>query len=625
MDEVRSMVTVADSEGAKIKSRLIDLYSARRQAPAMDDELFERALTAGDRELEYSALLVAGTLALHRDDFARFDDLTHRAAGMVDQHPGIQHRGVPNAATLFHNLAIIAEARGELAAAWEMLAKALIASVEHGGVGVDTDTIIHNLALHEIYIGNRFRAARLIAYGGRILREPRMAAIFLQLHMALLRSEGLFDDALTVGLQAERLTSRPGLIASTVLNTRLFEAYLAKSAFDQAESQLEWLPAEKDVPARLKGLRSVLMAELALARGRIEDADQLVEQGGRDLDPVYGRLVRDRALLVKAKVSFERGELERSRRLVRQIDLDSTREPNSIGATELLLTIAQRQNDTETEMNMLWRQVRSRRPGPRRFKPMSDLQSAVDSAITELWTRRISTATEQRADLARVVVHDLNGLAATYEMALDLFDRGMTETALDAIVQGAASIAELSELLSIAASLDAGDLALNFEPIAISDVVRSVHRVLAPAARAKGQHLNLAVDQIDGLVEVTDSRLLTVVVSNLVTNAIKYTKPGGLIEIRAHIAGDEAAEDGRRWIEIDVVDNGPGLAEHEMTGIFDRYAKGDAVPTGGESSLGLGLYLVGALCQILGLTVQARSDGIGHGSVFSVLHPIGAH
>ena len=103
-------------------------------------------------------------------------------------------------------------------------------------------------------------------------------------------------------------------------------------------------------------------------------------------------------------------------------------------------------------------------------------------------------------------------------------------------------------------------------------------------------------------------------------------RPSGWIgEIVARVMSEQRDERERRWIQIDVIDDGAGLEEHELEQIFERYATGDAVPTGGESSLGLGLYLVGALCQILGITVRAHSEGKGMGSVFSVLLPVGGY
>jgi CheY-like chemotaxis protein len=110
-----------------------------------------------------------------------------------------------------------------------------------------------------------------------------------------------------------------------------------------------------------------------------------------------------------------------------------------------------------------------------------------------------------------------------------------------------------------------------------------------------------------------DETRLTQVVSNLLINSVRYTEPGGLIEISGHRDGKE--------IVLRVRDNGRGIAAAALPQIFDSFGK----PLPGGSSrgggLGLGLTIVRSMVAMHGGAVSAHSDGPGHGATFEVRLP----
>jgi CheY-like chemotaxis protein len=99
---------------------------------------------------------------------------------------------------------------------------------------------------------------------------------------------------------------------------------------------------------------------------------------------------------------------------------------------------------------------------------------------------------------------------------------------------------------------------------------------------------------------------------NLLTNAAKYTDPGGHIWLSAAHEGEQIA--------IQVRDNGKGIASHFLPRVFDMFAQSD-IRRGG---LGLGLSLVKQLVELHGGKVSARSDGVGKGSEFTLRLPLAA-
>jgi len=107
-----------------------------------------------------------------------------------------------------------------------------------------------------------------------------------------------------------------------------------------------------------------------------------------------------------------------------------------------------------------------------------------------------------------------------------------------------------------------------------------------------------------------------VLVSNLLTNAAKYTEPGGKIVIVAERIGDD--------VEIRLRDNGIGIASDVLPRVFDLFVQDrpGAVTDRARGGLGLGLTIVKSLVESHGGTVSAKSDGRGHGSEFTIRLPL---
>jgi CheY-like chemotaxis protein/anti-sigma regulatory factor (Ser/Thr protein kinase) len=110
-----------------------------------------------------------------------------------------------------------------------------------------------------------------------------------------------------------------------------------------------------------------------------------------------------------------------------------------------------------------------------------------------------------------------------------------------------------------------------------------------------------------------DSTRLEQIVTNLLTNAVKYTPPRGSITIVA------AAEDDR--VVIRVADTGIGIDPGLLPHIFERFIQADTGPARGHGGLGLGLTLVKHFVEVHGGQVTAQSEGAGRGSVFTVSLP----
>jgi CheY-like chemotaxis protein/anti-sigma regulatory factor (Ser/Thr protein kinase) len=111
-----------------------------------------------------------------------------------------------------------------------------------------------------------------------------------------------------------------------------------------------------------------------------------------------------------------------------------------------------------------------------------------------------------------------------------------------------------------------------------------------------------------------DEGRLAQVVSNLLTNAAKYTDPGGCITVEACRQGSE--------IVLTVKDDGIGISADLLPHVFDMFTQERQAADRSRGGLGIGLTIVRNLVELHGGTVQAASEGLGMGSVFTVRLPV---
>jgi signal transduction histidine kinase/DNA-binding response OmpR family regulator len=156
-----------------------------------------------------------------------------------------------------------------------------------------------------------------------------------------------------------------------------------------------------------------------------------------------------------------------------------------------------------------------------------------------------------------------------------------------------------------------GKIELRRQPAELGEVVAQAIEMASPLLEEYGHHLSTHVPP-SGLVLDCDSVRLAQVIANLLTNAAKFSEPGGRIEVRAARAADE--------IVLGVTDHGIGIAAELLPTIFDLFVQGQRRPTL-QAGLGLGLSLVRSLVELHGGSVSAYSEGAGRGSSFVIRLP----
>ena len=162
----------------------------------------------------------------------------------------------------------------------------------------------------------------------------------------------------------------------------------------------------------------------------------------------------------------------------------------------------------------------------------------------------------------------------------------------------------LGDLLDMAA-IESGAVEVTrtaLKPAALLRQAASAHRVLA---EHKAQSLRIEIEHLP-IVE-WDARRVRQILDNLLSNATKYTEPGGEVTLSAR------PRDG--GVQIEVSDNGQGIRPDELPHVFDDFVTTSAQPTAGEASTGLGLAIVRRLVAALSGTISVESLE-GEGSTF---------
>ncbi|MEG3875874.1 PAS domain S-box protein [Microcoleus sp. herbarium7] len=155
------------------------------------------------------------------------------------------------------------------------------------------------------------------------------------------------------------------------------------------------------------------------------------------------------------------------------------------------------------------------------------------------------------------------------------------------------------------------------------DIVKTIEVALNSvrfAAEAKSVTVIQEFDPAVGLMW-GDTQRLQQIVSNLLTNAVKFTPSGGTVRLRLEALGVTDSPS-PNCVQITVSDTGKGISAEFLPYVFDRFRQADGSITRADSGLGLGLAIVRHLVELHGGTVRAESPGEGKGAAFTVKLPL---
>jgi signal transduction histidine kinase len=215
------------------------------------------------------------------------------------------------------------------------------------------------------------------------------------------------------------------------------------------------------------------------------------------------------------------------------------------------------------------------------------------------------------------ISHELRTPLTLILAPVEELDRGLTadhqKRQLKVIRKNAERLLGLINDLLDLSRLDAGGLRLNLAEMDVRSVATAVHENSQPAALAKSISFNLLSDPSDNKVW-GDAHRLEIVLTNLVSNAIKFTPAGGRIDMRV--------ADTDHGTRIEVEDNGLGIPAEDLPRVFERFFQVNPADRRREGGVGIGLALAKELVQLHGGTIEVESEP-GVFTRFSVFLPFG--
>jgi PAS domain S-box-containing protein len=237
------------------------------------------------------------------------------------------------------------------------------------------------------------------------------------------------------------------------------------------------------------------------------------------------------------------------------------------------------------------------------------VQRAAEEALRE--------ADRRKDEFLATLAHELRNPLAPIRQAAGI---GLKPMATPAQVRWSLEIIErqvkhmallLDDLLDVS-RVTRGRLKLNRTRLTAREIVQAAVESARPHIDGRSHALEIVVPE-DPLPLEGDPLRLAQAMSNLLTNAAKYTEPGGRIVISARRDGE--------WIELVVEDDGIGIAPDQLEQVFEMFGQGAAPRHLTAGGLGIGLALSRALVTLHGGSLVARSAGIGQGAQFAVRLP----
>ena len=234
--------------------------------------------------------------------------------------------------------------------------------------------------------------------------------------------------------------------------------------------------------------------------------------------------------------------------------------------------------------------------------------------------QKLKEADEAKTQFLMKVSHELrtpmNTMLGMNEMIIrESAEEEIRHYAREVAGAGAHMMALIDEVLD-ASRLESGRLVVSRTPYRIEDILEKAEELMRPQAERKELALDVEIAEElrgDRGCQVGDSVRLLQVITNLLSNSIKYTDKG-FVGLKA----DVRTENGKRQLALTVSDSGIGIPKEELDRIFEIFERGSNI--GRKAGIGLGLAIVKQLTEAMGGTLTVEST-LGQGSRFTILLP----
>ena len=257
---------------------------------------------------------------------------------------------------------------------------------------------------------------------------------------------------------------------------------------------------------------------------------------------------------------------------------------------------------------------------PVRMKSVISIMQSVARARTRQFEIRdllakLEDRIAERDRFLAILGHELRNPLAAIVLAAQIADPDGTLPAeyAERIERQAQHLASLVDDLLDLSRITTGKIILKRTVFDLSPVIAECVKSMQADAGRRGIQLTFEAAP-EPLVIHADELRIEQIISNLVTNALKYTRQGGRVEVKTERRGNQAA--------IVVSDSGVGIARDRLDTIFELFSQAENAIGRSQGGMGIGLNIVRTLASMHGGTVEVKSDGIDKGSTFTAVMPL---
>lgn len=266
----------------------------------------------------------------------------------------------------------------------------------------------------------------------------------------------------------------------------------------------------------------------------------------------------------------------------------------------------------DAEGHMRWAAVRGRVVFDAAGNPTQMFGVTLDITARKQMEEALRENDRRKDEFIATLAHELRNPLAPIVTGLEVLrmttDTMVHETMREIMEDQSRQLVRLVDDLLDIGRINSGKIQLDRSRFELASVVHTALDATRSAFEAARHQLTVKLPDEPVVLDADRTRLAQVL-TNLLTNAARYTPAGGFVTLVAEVCGNE--------VVITVADNGIGMSQELLDGIFEMFVQGQR-----GQGLGIGLALVKSLVALHGGSVAAYSDGEGRGSVFEVRLPI---
>ena len=561
----QSAVQHPQQTSARLITLLAEIQQARERAP---DDIELQLLEARARFAEATVYAQEGRLRIARQIFSSIKDDFQA----LDEPVMV--------ARCLNALSVVSARQGDQETALRLLEQCFHHRQRYGAPPEQLAHTLMNIGITQAVLNDHHTALDTLQFAEELFGEDRIESRgVIQTNRALLHRALDAHDQCVSALDAALVLLEPlgasihlinALVERAVDDIRLGALPIGRQRLERARSMLVETGAQFMEPeCRL------IAARLCLAEGNPAMADAEIAAAL----PVATAEQRWRLLSLRAEAAEASGDWQSALRWLRSAHAEKMALVDEQYQARLATAQARATTTVEEEKRRWLR---------------AELQQAQSEA------QALAERLHDQKSMLAATAHDINNPLSIVLLLGELAseDPEMLLESADSIVKAARHMQSLVSQLIATGDQSAAAPVLSLGPLDVRTLLSQAQARYLPIASAKAQTLRLLCESSVQTIE-GDRSAVDRVLDNLISNAIKYTPPGGTIDLRAHHQGERVC--------VEVLDTGPGLSPADLERVFFYPERLSAVPTSGEPQHGLGLVSVRQLMNAMGGRVYAEN------------------